>query len=61
MKQTELGLIPDDWEVKESNAVARVGSDKTGHWEIVNREKCEKQSQNIRKNVIFNSKNAGKM
>lgn len=29
-------------ELKEKNIIARVGSDKNGYWEIVNREKCEK-------------------
>ncbi|MBR1721920.1 MAG: winged helix-turn-helix transcriptional regulator, partial [Treponema sp.] len=29
-------------ELKEKNIIARVGSDKTGYWEIVNREKCGK-------------------
>ena len=48
-------------ELKEKNIIARVGSDKNGYWEIVNREKCEKYPRNIRKNVIFNSKNTGKM
>lgn len=29
-------------ELKEKNIISRVGSDKTGYWEIVNREKCGK-------------------